>query len=442
MQGLFAASAASVLVPLNIGLVWTGSAALGIAGAAAALGAALASACAWRSILRGGHDAARPSVEPGTTRLTFSESSEADEAEGDCGALLGLPSDLLLGSGFFDRLHVADRVVFLCALSETREGGGARTISLRLRLPRSEGSAAPSNYRSLVLELQCSPQDKGLVCGVLRDNSEVETLRAHLAEAKEEAARLKTDQGRTLATMGHELRTPLNAIIGFAEMLGEESLGGFSDPRQRDYASLIQQSGHHLLTVIEGILDGAMVEAGAYSPICETFRFADVVESTRAMLDMTAKEKGIELSVHLAPSCGAIEGDKRVMRQILVNLASNALKFTPRGGQVSIGGQRVGSRLHFWVRDNGMGIAADDLVRIGQPFVRVGRPAEVEGCGLGLALVKTLVKSQHGSFAIESAPGEGTLVTVALPLELSSAISTSRTIDAKGEDHVAFRKTA
>ncbi|MBE7183630.1 MAG: HAMP domain-containing histidine kinase [Methylobacterium mesophilicum] len=378
--------------------------------------------------------------EPGVLRLRFDATGEADDVVGDAEALVGLAPGLLLGTGFFDRLQVSDRVDFLCALSDIRADGRTRTLALRVRLPRGENEQA-SGYRRFTVELRRLGAEGRAVEIALRDTSETDALRVELAQARKEAADARAERQRIMAALGHEIRTPLNAIIGFSDMLGEESLGGFSDPRQREYSRLIRQSGEHLLLVLDGVLQASAMEAGAYRAESESFRIADAVETCRAMLADTARLKNVALKVEIASSCGTVSGDRRAVQQILVNLVSNAIKFTPAGGKVAVGGQRVGSRLHLWVRDNGVGIDAGDLGRVGQPFVRVGRPGTAEGHGLGLSLVKTLVQNQGGTFTIESAPGEGTLATVSLPVDLAS-IRLSETTSAETKNDATFRKSA
>ncbi|PZO81658.1 MAG: PAS domain-containing sensor histidine kinase [Mesorhizobium amorphae] len=434
---LGAAGAATALATLGLlaagadGLVAIGAAALAFAASAGALGAHMLNGA-------GRAEPAKVPAEEGALRLAFDSAGEVAEASGAAPDLLTLPNAVLLGTGFFDRLHVADRVAFLCAQAAIREGGASDTLPVRLRLPKGDGPTPPG-YRTLSLSLRMEGE---ALCGTLRDKSEVEQLEAALAEARETAREAEKRRGAALAAAGHELRTPLNAIIGFSEMLGRESLGGFSDPRQRDYAELIRQSGLHLMAVVDGILQTSMVEAGAYSVECKPFSFAEAVERARAMMGFAADSKGVRLVCEVPAACGVLRGDQRAVQQILINLLSNAVKYTASGGEVRVGAQRMGSRLHFFVRDTGVGIAAEDLSRIGKPFVRVGRTEATEGCGLGLSLVRTLVEAQGGTLSVESTPGEGTLVTVGLPVDLSQHSRKTEVANGQGADTLALRKTA
>ena len=218
--------------------------------------------------------------------------------------------------------------------------------------------------------------------------------------------------------VSHELRTPLNAIIGFSDMLEHEMFGPFADPRQKEYVGLIRESGNHLLAVVTSILDVSKIECGSYPIEPEPFRFRDAVDTCRSMMRLPAEAKSLTLDADIPAAIGQIVADRRAVQQMLINLMSNAVKFTPSGGTVTVGANRLGSRLHFWVSDTGIGISEEDLARLGQPFTQVRNDytREYEGAGLGLSLVKGLVALHEGSMMVESAPGQGTMVTISLPV--------------------------
>ncbi|TIR66279.1 MAG: PAS domain-containing sensor histidine kinase, partial [Mesorhizobium sp.] len=175
----------------------------------------------------------------------------------------------------------------------------------------------------------------------------------------------------------------------------------------------------------------------------------------RSMMRPLAEAKSIALGAQIAPDAGEINADRRAVQQILINLVSNALKFTPDGGSVVIGAKRVGSRLHFWVSDTGIGIAEEDMANLGKPFMQIqnGYTRRFEGTGLGLSLVKGLVALHEGTMSIESAPGEGTTVTISLPVNgpkrrsgapadvLPVPIAKPKG-DANGDSNGSLRKTA
>ena len=327
--------------------------------------------------------------------------------------LLDLSPQILSGAGLFDRIHLADRVPYLSAIADLRDGAVSRSLELRLRLPGANG-----NFPTFLFELMRGGQDQPFIA-LLRANDEVAQLRAALAAANETAASADVAKSRFLAAVSHELRTPLNVILGFSDVLLHDMFGPFADPRQKEYVSLIRQSGQHLLEVVTSILDISRIESGTYAAQPEPFRFVEAVDMCVSMMKLPAAQKGIDFTAQVAPDVGEINADRRAVQQILINLASNAIKFTPEGGKVAIGASRLGSRLHFWVSDNGIGIAEADMANLGKPFTQVHNDytRRYEGTGLGLSLVKGLVSLHDGTMSIESAPGKGTTVTVSVPVE-------------------------
>jgi cell cycle sensor histidine kinase DivJ len=349
--------------------------------------------------------------------LTMTANGEVRNVSERAQAIAQLPPELLLADGFFERVHVSDRVAYLCALADLRGGAKSRKLDLRLRLPVTEAREPTSSYRLFAAELVNAGSER--IMAIVRDNGEIARLRDALATAKEGLAGNEIAKSRFLAAVSHELRTPLNAIIGFSDMLLHETFGGFTDPRQKEYARLIRESGHHLLSVVNCILDVSKIESGAYPIHSEPFVFAEAVEMCRSMMAHQADAKGVALEARLDAGIGEIQGDRRAVQQILINLVSNAVKFTPEGGRVSISGRRLGSQLHFWVSDTGIGIAEEDLARLGEPFMQVQNDytRRYDGTGLGLSLVKGLVALHEGTMSVESAPGQGTTVTISVPCE-------------------------
>ncbi|HEV2503202.1 MAG TPA: HAMP domain-containing sensor histidine kinase [Mesorhizobium sp.] len=348
--------------------------------------------------------------------LRISLNGEVTDASSQSRTLLKLAPELLSGTGLFDRVHLADRVAYLSALADMREGATLRRVELRIRLPKGDAADLGANHRPFQLELMRVGDD---LVALLRANDETVDLREALDVARESAAGADVAKGRFLAAVSHELRTPLNAIIGFSDMLLNEIFGGFKDPRQKEYVELVRDSGQHLLAVVTSILDVSRIESGAYSAQPEPFRFVDAVEMCQSMMRIQAETKHIKLTTQIPVDAGEINADRRAVQQILINLTSNAIKFTPDGGAVSIGARRLGSRLHFWVSDTGIGIAEADLCNLGKPFMQIQNDytRRFEGTGLGLSLVKGLVSLHDGTMSIESAPGEGTKVTISLPVD-------------------------
>ncbi|MEO5759056.1 MAG: PAS domain-containing sensor histidine kinase, partial [Mesorhizobium sp.] len=381
---------------------------------------------------------------------------EVLDASAKARTLLKLPPELLCGNGLFDRVHLSDRVSYLSALADMRDGALSRRLELRIRLPqngngRNDSRLMADNYRPFSLELVRAEEQGDIFTLVLRANDEIAGLREDLAAANDAAAAAEVAKGRFLAVVSHELRTPLNAIIGFSDMLLHEMFGAFKDPRQKEYVGLVRDSGQHLLAVVTSILDVSRIESGVYATEPEPFRFVEAVDMCQSMMQLQAKAKNINLQAQIAPDAGEINADRRAVQQILINLVSNAVKFTPEGGDVVVSAKRIGSRLHFWVRDTGIGIAEEDFANLGKPFVQIQNDytRRFEGTGLGLSLVKGLVALHEGTMSIESMPGEGTTVTISLPVSGPKGHSTDKAgvlpmpvAKAKGDRNGALRKTA
>ncbi|MEO9611700.1 MAG: PAS domain-containing sensor histidine kinase [Nitratireductor sp.] len=345
--------------------------------------------------------------------LRFAGNGELSDVSAQARLLLRLEPEFLLGTGLFDRVHVSDRVHYLNALADMREGADRRSLELRVRLPRLNEGDVGAVYGPFRLELAGGAVAGGFV-GFLRANDDMVRLREELETA---VARAEADRSRFLSTVSHELRTPLNAIIGFSDMLLQDLAGPLANERQRDYVGLVQESGQHLLSVVNSILDLAKIQAGTYTPATERFVVDKIVATARSIVSCQARAKQVRVDVAGDQPLGEVLADKRALQQILINLLANAVKFTPEGGTVTVGGSRDDGRLELWVSDTGIGMAEGELHQIGRPFFQVVNDytRQYEGTGLGLALVKGLVERNGGTMTIESAPGEGTTVTIAVP---------------------------
>ncbi|MFD2058097.1 PAS domain-containing sensor histidine kinase [Mesorhizobium calcicola] len=383
--------------------------------------------------------------------LRVARHGEVQDASAKARTLLKLPPELLSGNGLFDRIHLSDRVSYLSALADMRDGALSRRLELRIRLPQNGNGLAADNYRPFSLDMVRGEEQGDVFTIVLRENGEIARLRDELAAANEAAASAEVAKGRFLAVVSHELRTPLNAIIGFSDMLLHEMFGAFKDPRQKEYVGLVRDSGQHLLAVVTSILDVSRIESGVYATEPEPFRFSEAVDMCQSMLRLQAQAKNIDLQAQIAPDAGDINADRRAVQQMLINLVSNAVKFTPDGGDVVVGAKRIGSRLHFWVRDTGIGIAEEDFANLGKPFMQIQNDytRRFEGTGLGLSLVKGLVALHEGTMSIESMPGEGTTVTISLPVNgpkghqaEKAGVLTMPMAMGKGDRNGSLRKTA
>jgi cell cycle sensor histidine kinase DivJ len=220
--------------------------------------------------------------------------------------------------------------------------------------------------------------------------------------------------------MSHELRTPLNAIIGFSEILEKQVIPNLDVARQREYANLIRASGQHLLDVVNGILDMSKIESGTFEVQVETVDIAPVVRACCQMMQTQAEERGIALGCTDLTGLPEIAADRRALKQMLLNLLSNAIKFSSRGGSVTVSASAAGDFMGIAVADTGIGISAEDLPRLGTPFVQADQSYErrYEGTGLGLSMVKGLAALHGGSLKIDSRLGVGTTATVTLPIRV------------------------
>ncbi len=339
-------------------------------------------------------------------------------------AMLGMPVAQLHGHGLFDRVHVADRPAYLTALSDAARGG-VRSVEFRVR--REPVGSERGQIDFIWVEMRCRPLDQDQrremtaeleVVAVMRDVTDRKLSEQALDQARSAAEAADAAKTRFLATMSHELRTPLNAIIGFSEMMAQEQTLMLAAHQRKEYAELINDSGKHLLSVVNGILDMSKMESGNFEIASEPFAPRASLMHCCNLLALKARENGVDLITDAPQDLPVMTGDPRAFKQIVLNLVANAVKFTERGGQVTVSASASASQLTLRISDTGVGIAPDDLKRIGAPFFQCGKTYERrhEGTGLGLSIVKNLVALHLGELTVQSKLGEGTAVTVKLPL--------------------------
>jgi cell cycle sensor histidine kinase DivJ len=261
-----------------------------------------------------------------------------------------------------------------------------------------------------------------LVAAVI-DGGSQRAREAALERARETAESQNAGKSRFLANMSHELRTPLNAIMGFSDIMRQRLFGPLSD-RYAEYAELMHESGGHLLELINDILDMSKIEAERYDLALEDFDLREAVAAVLRLIRGQADRAGVQLRGVLPKE--ALEGraDRRAIKQIVLNLVSNALKFTPKDGQVTVTARAAGETLEIIVADTGVGISAEDIVRLGNPYEQAGDAEQkAGGTGLGLSLVRAFAKLHGGDMTIESELGLGATVTVRLPVLKGAAAS-------------------
>ena len=303
-------------------------------------------------------------------------------------------------------------------VERTTKSGGMITVGLdvssdvhnEVELTKQQG-----RLRKLVAKLELS-------------ETKTAELTRHLQLQKQRAERSANSKNAFLANMSHELRTPLNAINGFSEILVGEMYGPLGDQRYKEYAQDILDSGKHLLDMITDILDMAKIDAGKMTVDLHRIDIVDPVDAAIRMIRRKAEEKNISLKLAANPNLPLVEADHRAIRQMILNLVSNAIKFTDDGGEVRVTVDQKEGELRVAVRDNGIGIPADALPRLGEPFEQVSdtRDRNYDGTGLGLALTKSFAEMHGGRLTIASDPGRGTQVSFYLPVpEQQSQPSTS-----------------
>ncbi|GAB4394222.1 MAG: hypothetical protein Tsb0032_17380 [Kiloniellaceae bacterium] len=252
-----------------------------------------------------------------------------------------------------------------------------------------------------------------------RQHRLVEETTQELMRARDQAEAADRTKSAFLATMSHELRTPLNAIIGFSEMMTQEVFGPLGNARYHDYCGTIGDSGRHLLAVINDVLDISKVEAGKLQLHFEEVDLQDLLEDCRRLVRAKVLEEGVELTVFpAAESLPKLWADPVKLKQIVLNLLSNALKFTGCGGRITLRTVCVdGEGVYLSVADSGIGMTEEEVAVALQPFQQVDNALtrKFEGTGLGLPLAKALAERHGGGLEVRSRPGEGTVVTVFLP---------------------------
>jgi two-component system cell cycle sensor histidine kinase PleC len=248
--------------------------------------------------------------------------------------------------------------------------------------------------------------------------AELEQANAISDEARRRAEEANLAKSRFLATMSHELRTPLNAILGFSEVMKNQLLGPMENATYRDYAADIHNSGQHLLNLINEILDLSRIEAGRYELSEEAVPLAELLEDCKHMMAIRAKKKHITVTETYEADLPKLWADERAVRQVILNLMSNAVKFTPTGGEVQIkAGWTAGGGQYISIRDNGPGIPEEEIPIVMQAFGQgaIAIKSAEDGTGLGLPIVQALVHMHGGKFELRSKLREGTEAIVTFP---------------------------
>lgn len=348
----------------------------------------------------------------------------------------GVERAVLNGTLLLDRVHVADRVQYLALLNGLQHKNTTLRLSgkteIRLRCVDTDSAETTGQakiyFRTFEMEGQVryNSDDEGFLL-VARNMEQAQAVQNRFIQQSATIENLEVSRTRMLGTVSHELRTPLNSIIGFSDLLLHDVAGPLQSDKQREYIDLIRKSGNHLLEVVNGILEASRLESGQYPVVHERFAVRDSVTMCNAMLMPLAQKKGVILCDRIHPSVTDMVADRRAVQQMLINLVSNAIKFTDRGGCITIdvmpetlsniyaGAQQ---RLIISVSDTGIGLDGSEIERLCQPFTQINnvQTRMQEGSGLGLYLVKGLVSLHQGEMDIRSRKGQGTTVSLTLPM--------------------------
>jgi len=332
-------------------------------------------------------------------------------------ALLGVSPFQLVQHGLAAAMSADDAARCRDAIIQCIELAAPVTLEVEI-----ESDSAPR-----WIEFRCKPLSEGAgAVAVMRDVTARRWHAIAMRQAREEAESASRAKSAFIATISHELRTPLNAIIGFSEMLHREFIGSESASRHAEYSRIIHESGEHLMSLVRDLLDISKIEAGRLTICAEPFHAPDVIASSVDTLRPAMEAKGITLDVAIAENLAEISADRRACKQMLMNLLSNACKFTPEGGLIELEATIEGANVLVSVRDNGIGIAPDHVARLGEPFYQVDSSytRQLEGAGLGLAIVRGLADLHGGRLEIESTLGEGSCFRLVLPLDSEASTAT------------------
>jgi PAS domain S-box-containing protein len=338
-----------------------------------------------------------------------------ESASASAQALFGREDDELRGASFGDLLTTESRIAALDYLAGLKGSGVTSLLNEGKEIEARAGEGAIPLFMTMG---RISGPEGGRFCAVLRDITHWKRTEADLVAARRAAEAASSQKSDFLARVSHEIRTPLNAIIGFAEVMIEERFGAIQNERYREYLRDIRTSGEHVVSLINDLLDISKVEAGKLDMNFVAVPLNDLVRESIGLMQPQANRGHVVLRSSLSRDVPGVVADQKTLRQVILNLLSNSVKFTPPGGQViaSTSLAESGEAL-LRVRDTGAGMSEDELARALEPFrqLTTASLADRSGTGLGLPLTKALVEANRASFAIKSARGEGTVVTVTFP---------------------------
>jgi two-component system cell cycle sensor histidine kinase PleC len=321
----------------------------------------------------------------------------------------------LLGEEFTAMIPEEDEAISRKLYAAFIERG--RHGTRELRILKKDGTPAYVVITTALMELT---QKRRFMVSTIRDVTERKNMMRRLQRAKEDADIANRAKSSFLANMSHELRTPLNAIIGFSEMIKNQTFGPINNPKYEEYLGDIHFSARHLLDIINDVLDMSKIEAGKVSLMESDVAVGDVLQSVLRIMNDRAQAANVSIDLKIDPSLPLMRADQRLLRQILINLVSNAVKFSPPGERVEIRASRAADNgLTIAVADTGCGIPESKIRYVMEPFGQVNDPRSFkgQGTGLGLPLAKAMAELHNGSLRLDSREGLGTTATLSFPPE-------------------------
>ena len=329
-------------------------------------------------------------------------------------ALFGFDSDDVTGKPFYSLFAIESQRAARDYLVGLSEHGVASVLNDGREVI---GREAQGRFIPLFMTIGRLPNDSGF-CAVVRDITQWKRAEEELTQARAVAERSSSQKTDFLARISHEIRTPLNAIIGFSELMVDEKFGPVANDRYRDYLRDINRSGNHVLSLVNDLLDISKIEAGQQEMDYEAVSLNDTLAETVAMMQPQANRERVIIRSSFASRLPEIVADRRSIRQIALNVLSNAVRYTQAGGQVIVStAYETSGDIVMRVRDTGIGMSQAEIEQALKPFKQINslKRARGDGTGLGLPLTKAMVEANRARFAIASTPGEGTLVEVTFP---------------------------
>ncbi|MER9765150.1 PAS domain S-box protein [Mesorhizobium sp. M0189] len=329
-------------------------------------------------------------------------------------ALFGFDSDEVTGKPFVSLFAIESQRAARDYLEGLSEPGVASVMNDGREVI---GREAQGRFIPLFMTIGRLPNDSGF-CAVVRDITQWKRAEEDLTQARAVAERASSQKTDFLARISHEIRTPLNAIIGFSELMVDEKFGPVANDRYRDYLRDINRSGNHVLDLVNDLLDISKIEAGQQEMAYEAVSLNDTLAETVAMMQPQANRERVIIRSSFASRLPEVVADLRSVRQIALNILSNAVRYTQAGGQVIVStAYELSGDVVMRVRDTGIGMSQSEIEQALKPFKQINalKRGRGDGTGLGLPLTKAMVEANRARFTINSTPGEGTLVEVAFP---------------------------